>query len=281
MIRIVTDSTCDLPQSYIDRHNIKIVPIVIHFGEEMYLDGVTIDAPTFYRMIEERNELPKTSQPSPGHFATAYREIAASGEGDQILSIHVTGKLSGTCHSAEMAADMVKDDIPVKVFDSLGGSAGLGYMCIEAARLVEAGASLPDIVKRLEYMRREINIFLTLAELRFAQMSGRVGRLQGTLASLLNVKPIIVLEDGINDARERVRTRRRAVERMLELTAECVGDSPVNLGIMHAEVLEEAQALRTQAQEILNCQESYINDLALGLAVQFGPGTLGIVTYRV
>lgn len=281
MIKIVTDSTCDLTQNYVDRHNIKVVPIVIHFGEVEYLDGETIDGSTFYRMIEERQALPKTSQPSPGHFATAYREIAAAGEVDQILSIHVTGKLSGTCTSAQMAAEMVKDEISVEVFDSLGGSAGMGFMCIEAARMAEAGASLQEILARLEYIRGEVNIFLTLAELRFAQMSGRVGKLQGTLASLLNVKPIIFLEDGIIDARERVRTRRRAVERMLELTAERVGDSPVNLGIVHAEAFKEAEALLAQAQAMFNYQECYINDLALGLAVQFGPGTLGVITYRV
>lgn len=281
MIRIVTDSTCDLPQNYLHRHNIQVVPIAIHFGEEVYLDRETIDGPTFYRMIEERQALPKTSQPSPGDFATAYREIAAAGDTDQILSIHVTGKLSGTCSSAQMAAEMVKDEIAVEVFDSLGGSAGMGFMCIEAARMAEAGASLQDIVTRLAYIRGEVNVFLTLAELRFAQMSGRVGKLQGTLASLLNVKPIVLLDDGILDVRERVRTRGRAVDRMLELTAECVGDSPVNLGIVHAEALEEAEALLAQAQEMFNYQECYVNDLALGLAVQFGPGTLGLITYRV
>jgi DegV family protein with EDD domain len=258
-----------------------VVPIVIHFGEEVYLDRETIDGPTFYRMIEERQALPKTSQPSPGDFTTAYREIAAAGDTDQILSIHVTGKLSGTCHSAQMAAEMVKDEIAVEVFDSLGGSAGMGFMCIEAARMAEAGASLQDILTRLAYIRGEVNVLLTVAELRFAQMSGRVGKLQGTLASLLNVKPIISLEDGILDVGERVRTRRRAIGRMLELTAECVGDSPVNLGIVHAEALEEAEALLAQAQAMFNHQECYINDLALGLAVQFGPGTLGLITYRV
>jgi DegV family protein with EDD domain len=122
---------------------------------------------------------------------------------------------------------------------------------------------------------------LTLADLHFAQMSGRVGKLQGALASLLNVKPIIFLEDGLIDVVERVRTQRRAVERMLELTAERVGDAPVNLGVIHAEAPREAEALHARAKNSFNCQESYINDLALGLAVQFGPGTLGIVTYRV
>jgi DegV family protein with EDD domain len=282
MIRIVTDSTCDLPQSYIERYQIKVVPIVIHFGEEVYLDGETIDGPSFYRMIEERKALPKTSQPSPGDFATAYREVAAAhADCDQLLSLHVTGKLSGTFRSAQMAAEMVKDEIAVEAFDSRGGSAGMGFMCIEAARMAKAGASLQEIVARLEYMRDEVNVFLTLADLRFAQMSGRVGKLQGTLASLLNVKPIIYLEDGILDVLERVRTYRRAVERMLELTAERVGDRPINLGIVHAAALKEAEGLLDQAQSALNCQESYINDLALGLAVQFGPGTVGIISYRV
>jgi DegV family protein with EDD domain len=282
MIRIVTDSTCDLPQSYTERYQIKVVPIVIHFGEEVYLDGETIDGPSFYRMIEERKALPKTSQPSPGDFAAAYREVAAAdADCDQLLSIHVTGKLSGTFRSAQMAAEMVKDEIAVEAFDSRGGSAGMGFMCIEAARMAKAGASLQEIVARLEYMRDEVNVFLTLADLRFAQMSGRVGKLQGALASLLNVKPIIYLEDGILDVLERVRTYRRAVERMLELTAERVGDRPVNLGIVHAAALKEAEGLLDQAQSALNCQESYINDLALGLAVQFGPGTVGIISYRV
>lgn len=280
MIRIVTDTTSDLPRSYVDRYNIKVVPIVIRFGEEVFLDGVTIDGPTFYRMVDERGSLPKTSQPSPGDFATAYRDIAAEGD-HEVLSIHVTGKLSGTVRSAQMAAETVKDEIAVEVFDSLGGSAGLGFMCIEAARMVEAGASIQEITARLEYMRSEIYLILTVADLRFAQMSGRVGTLQGALASLLNVKPIIVLEDGLLDMREKVRTRRRAIDRLLQLTADSVGDSPVNLGVVHAEALDEGQALLTRAQAMLNCQESYINHLSPGLAVQFGPGTLGIITYRL
>ncbi len=281
MIRIVTDSAGDLPQSYVERHNIKVVPIVIHFGEDVYLDGETIDHKTFYRMIEERQSLPKTSQPSPGDFVTAYQEIVAAGDCEQIVSIHITSKLSGTYRSAKIAADIVKEEIPVTVFDSLGGSAGSGYMCIEAARMAEKGASVPEIIARMEQIRSEVNIFLTLDDLRFAQMSGRVGKLQGALVSLLNVKPIISLKNGELDAGEKVRSHRRAIERMLNLTAERVGDAPVNLGIVHAESLENAQALLAQAQARFNCQESFVNDLALGLAVQFGPGTLGIISYRV
>jgi len=279
MIKIVTDSTCDLPQHYIDRYAIAIVPIVIRFGETSYLDGVNIDPSMFYSMIKERQALPQTSQPSPADFARVYRAVGATA--DHILSIHVTSKLSGTFHSAQMAAEMVKDEVAVTTFDSLGGSAGLGYMCIEAARMAEAGASIAEILNRLDHIRAEVNIFLTLADLRFAQMSGRVGRLQGTLAALLNVKPLIALRDGVIEVVEQVRTRQRVLNRMLALTTEQVGDSMVNLSVIHAQALQEAEKLFTRARETFHCQESYIHELGLGLAVNLGPGTLGIITYRV
>ena len=279
MIKIVTDSTCDLPQHYIDRYAITVVPIIIRFGETSYMDGVDIDPPTFYSMIEERQALPQTSQPSPGDFAQVYRELGKIT--DHILSIHVTSKLSGTFHSAQMAAKMVQDEVTVTTFDSFGGSAGLGYMCVEAARMVENGATIDEILTRLEHIRAEVNIFMTLADLRFAQMSGRVGRLQGTLAALLNVKPLIALQDGVIEVVEQVRTRRRVLNRMLALTAEHVGDNVVNLSVIHAQARQEAEKLFDRAREALRCQESYIHELGLGLAVNLGPGTLGIVTYRV
>jgi DegV family protein with EDD domain len=151
-------------------------------------------------------------------------------------------------------------------------------MCIEAARMAEASAAVPEIIARLEQMRPQVNIFLMLADLRFAQMSGRVGKLQGALVSLLNVKPIISLQDGLLDVQEKVRSRRRAIERMLDLTAERVGDKSIYLGIIHAESPDEAQELLAQAEARFNCRESYINDLSMGLAVQFGPGTLAVIS---
>lgn len=281
MIRIVADTASDLPQNYIEQYNIKVVPIVIYFGEDVYLDSVTIDHKTFYRMIEERQALPKTSQPSPGDFVAAYREVAAAGDCDEILSIHITSKLSGTFRSAQMAAEMVKDEIQVTAYDSLGGSAGSAFMCVEAARMAAKGASVPEIIARLEQIRPEVNIFFMLEDLQFAQMSGRVGKLQGALVSLLNVKPIITLTDGELEAGEKVRSRRRAIERMLDMTAERVGDAPINLGVIHAECFEDAQTVLAQAQDRFNCQESFINDLSMGLAVQFGPGALCLISYRV
>ena len=281
MIKIATDTTCDLRAGYLEKHDIAVVPINIQFGTETYEDGVTIDRPTFYRKIEEQAMLPKTSQPSVGQFKEYYGRMIQAGATD-IISIHVTAKLSGTYQSAALATAMVADRVKVHPFDSACGSAGLGFMALETARMAEAGAGVADILDRLAVLRSRMNVNLTVKDLRFAQMSGRVGKLQGSLASLLNIKPIVVLEGGLLDVAEKVRTRRAAIDRMVEITAERVGTSwPINLAAIHAQDPEMGRALLEQARGVFNCVEAFVCDLALSLAVQFGPGTLGLVAYRL
>jgi DegV family protein with EDD domain len=279
MIKIVTDSTCDLPAEVYGQQDISVVPINIQFGTDTYLDGVTIDRPTFYRKIDELGVLPKTSQPSAGQFGEHYVRLADAGATD-ILSIHVTAKLSGTCQSAELAREMVADRVRIHPFDSACGSAGLGFMVVEAARMAKEGRSVTDILARLEAVRPKVHIALTVRDLRYAQMSGRVGKLQGSLASLLNVKPIVLLEDGVIDVSEKVRTRSKALDRIIEILADKAGRStPVHLAAVHAEAPAEAHALLEQAKRHFRWQGSFVADLALSLAVQFGPGTLGLIVY--
>jgi len=281
MIKIVTDSTCDLPAEMIRQYDISVVPINIQFGTETYLDGMTIDRETFYRKIEELGVLPRTSQPSAGQFKEHYLRLAEAGA-DEIISMHVTAKLSGTYQSAEMAREMVADRVRVYPFDSACGSAGLGFMAVEAARMIEAGKRVAHILERLETIRSRINIILTVRDLRFAQLSGRVGRLQGSLASLLNIKPIIVLENGLIDVSEKVRTRSKAISRMIEMMAERVGTSEtVNLAAIHAEAPEEGQTLLDRARALFRCRETFLANLTTSLVVHFGPGTLGLVAYRI
>ncbi len=281
MIRLVTDSTCDLPSALMEKYRIAVAPINIQFGTETYQEGVTIDQATFYRKIDELGIIPATSQPSAGQFAEIYRQLAREGA-EAIISVHVTSRLSGTYQSAELAKDMVADEVAVYPFDSLAGSAGLGYMMLEAARAIEAGRSVADILNMLEDMRARVNVFLSLADLRYAQMSGRVGRLQGALASLLNVKPMVALKDGWLDVVEKVRTRKKAIDRLLSLTEEAVGTSdPIGLAVIHAEAPEEGQLLLERAKATFNCREAFIEDLAISLAVHFGPGTLGLVSYKI
>ncbi len=279
MIRIITDSTCDLPTELMQQYDIQMVPVQIRFGAETYQDRVTIDSATFYRRVEELGELPHTSQPSPQDFFEAYQELV--GKADVVLSIHLTSKLSGTYQSAVIAANMIVGKIKICVFDSLAGSGGLGFMCLEAARMAEAGQPLEEIVRRLEFIRSRMNIFFTVANLQFAQMSGRVGRLQGTLATLLDIKPIIGLADGALDVVERVRSRRKSLDRLVEMVKEKVGQAQVNIAVIHAQAPEEAQALLERVRREFRCAETFVNDLALGVAVHLGPGTLGLVVYSI
>ena len=277
MIGIVTDSTCDLPQELMEQYKILVVPVPIQFGTETFLDGVTIDQATFYRRVEQDGMLPTTSQPPPNAFVEAYRRLAD--QADEIISIHVTGRLSGTLNSAIMAAEAVADNIKVYVFDSWAGSGGLGFMCLDAARMAEAGKSAAEILERLEEKRPQVNHLFTLASLKFAEMSGRVNKIQGALASLLNIKPIIRAEGGLMEMAAQVRTRKKAVERVIEMARERVGDATVNLAVIHAQAPEEAAQLLEQAKSALHVSETFVHELALSLAVHFGPGTLAIVTY--
>jgi DegV family protein with EDD domain len=177
----------------------------------------TIDPETFYRRINQVKP-PTTSQPSVGELCELYQSLAT--DGSEILSIHLTSKLSGTWQSAMLAARQLAGSIKVSVVDSLNGSTGLGLLVREAAQMVEAGLAVEEIVARVEARRPQVNIFIMLKDLRYARMSGRVGRIRETLASLLNVKPIIGVEAGALIPLDRVRSRQKAFERMATLAVE-------------------------------------------------------------
>lgn len=278
MIAIVTDSTCDLPASLRALYPFSVIPVHIHFDSEDFLDGVTIDAQTFYQRIAETGIIPTTSQPSVGEFAQLYRELATNGA-DEIITMHVTGRLSGTVRTAEMAAREVADEITVHVFDSGGGSAGLGYMAMEASEAAQAGQSTEEILTLLKRIRDNLTITLTPLNLEFLQKSGRVSRLQGVIGTLLNIKPIIELKEGALEATERVRSRRKALDRVVKLTAAAHNDRPLNLAVVHATASDDAHVLLDKAATTLNGNQVFTTDLALSVAVHLGPGTVGLVAY--
>ncbi len=277
MLQIVTDSTCDLPPDVLAQLDVHVVPVTIRFGEEAFLEGVTITPSTFYDKVHTLGMIPKTSQPSPGQMAEIYR--AAGKNGDPVLSVHITGKLSGTCNSAELAKTMVQDEVQVEVFDSMAGSSGLGFMVWEARRMSRAGASLPEILARLHVVRQQVMVYLTLQDLKFAQMSGRVNTLQFALASLLDVKPLVGLKDGTLEVQGRVRSRKRALHHILDLVAARVGQTPINCAVVHARAPEEAAELMKMAEQRFTFNWAFITPLCISIAANLGPGTLGIVAY--
>jgi DegV family protein with EDD domain len=277
MLHIVTDGAADLPPSWEQEFNIHVIPINIQFGNKTYLQFVDLGIDSFYRMIEETRTIPKTSQPSPHQFSEFYQKIAKPG--DTILSIHVTSKLSGTYASSVVAAEELKGQFHVLPYDSAGGSMGLGFMCRAARQMERAGKSVEEIIKYLDSVRDKILIILTLDKLDYARMSGRVGTLSAALASVLNVKPIAVLKDGLVNMTEKVRTRKASLERVIDIGRQAFGDQPVLMAVVHARDLASGNALMELAKKSFNAVSTELTDLSVALAVNFGPGTIGLVLY--
>jgi DegV family protein with EDD domain len=277
MIRIVTDSTCDLPAEWLDAYSITVVPVNIQFGLETYQEGVTISPEAFYGRIARDGVLPTTSQPAVGEYCRIYEKLA--GDGSDILSIHLTSKLSGTWHTAQLAARQLGDRASVTVIDSFTGSVGLGLMIREAAQLAAAGLPVTEIVNRLKARRAQVFAIFMLNDLRYARMSGRVGRIRENLVSVLNLKPIIGVKDGALVSLERVRGTKRGFDTMISLAEQFFGSTPVHVGVAHAICQQHAETLLAQAQTRLNCRNTFMADLATSIAVHLGPGAIGFAAY--
>ncbi|MEJ5199194.1 MAG: DegV family protein [Anaerolineae bacterium] len=282
MIRIVTDSTCDLPSALLERYRIRVAPINIQFGQESFQENVTLGQDEFYQKVAANNVIPTTSQPSLGQFKAIYAELAEEADTEAILSLHITSHLSGTYDSAVVAAGQMPADPPITVFDSLSGSMGLGFMVLEAAQMAEAGAKMAEIIRRLEAMRERMRIFLSLDNLRFAQMSGRVGMVRALLTSLLNIKPLLTVTDGKLDLVGRARSRSQALNGLIEAMEQALKGQeggPPRLAVIHAQAPEAARWLAEACAKRFRQLPEVINTLSIGIAVHFGPGTVGLVGY--
>ena len=274
MFRIVTDSAADVPVEWQKEFDIQVIPANIQFREKSYLPGVDLDQDDFYRIIRQTRQIPKTTPPSVDQFSDFYQKIAS--RGDSILSIHVTSKLSQTLASATSAAADLGGSLNIIPFDSLSGTAGIGILCREARIQERAGKSIKEIIFYLEQFRYKIGVVLTLDTLEYARMSGRVGRLQSTLASILNVKPIVRVIDGELKMAERVRSRNDSLERVLAIMTEEVGEHPVNVIVVHAHDEQAGNKLMEQVRTRFNVRELILNELSLSVAANLGPGTVGV-----
>lgn len=279
MLKVIMDSAGDLPPEWLDLYDIQVIPINIHFGERTFYQGVDLTNAGFYQLVAESGTIPKTSQPTPHQFISFYRKIAH--QGDTVISVHVTRKLSGTYESAEIAARELSGEIDVIPIDSGGGSASMGFMCRIARELSQAGRSIQEIVARLAEIREHTEIILTLDTLDYARMSGRVKAMQAALASMLNVKPIVILSEGVLDVSEKVRTRGRSIERVLELMKNRIGDRLVNIAVVHAQDQTAGKNLLDRVRDSFQIKELIFTELSIGIAANLGPGTVGIVAVPV
>jgi len=273
-IAVVTDSVANIPTELAEKYDVHVIPLLVIFGRETFRDGVDISPQEFYRRFRESDDLPTTSVPPLGYFLEFYREVARGAEA--IVSIHLSTHLSATVETAK-AAGKELPDIPIQVIDSHTAGMAQGFIVLEAARKAFSGASLEEVVEGARELIPKVKLLATLDTLEYLHRTGRIGRAESLFGSILQVKPILhIAEDGVVEALEKPRTRKKAVRRILELMEEEIGSRPVHAAVIHADVREEADALRAEVASRFNCVELFVTDFTPVMGTHTGPGVLGV-----
>jgi DegV family protein with EDD domain len=274
MIHIVTDSTAGLPTALAQQHHIPIIPQVILFGDESYLEGVEMDHATFLRRLRAARDLPKTAAPPPGLFVEQFQRLA--GPGNTVLCIHPSAELSGTVRSAlTAAADF--PDADIRVLDTRTIASPLAALVLLAAQWAGQGESADAIVARLQALIPRSHLYFLVDTLEYLQKGGRIGGAAALIGSVLQVKPILELRDGRVEPLERERTQRKALARLKELVLERAPHGPEShLSVLHAGVPEAAQALAVDLGQQLGIADVMVMDLTPAIVTHAGPGVLGV-----
>ena len=275
MVRIVTDSTADLTPEQQRAAGITVVPLNVHFGDEVFRDHVDLSTDEFFRRLKASSQLPHTSQPSVGAFEEAYRKLLEGG--DEIVSVHLSSKVSGTHNSALMAAQSIGGG-KIDVVDSLSTSMALGFMALEAANLARAGRDRQTVAECVRGLVAKARVICVVDTLTYLERGGRIGKAAALLGSLLNVKPILQLKDGEVVPLGRARGRPQALNRLVELLER---DGKVSrLAIMHGAAQADAEQLRERVASTYPGVDIQLTEIGAVLGTHTGPGVIGF-TYLV
>jgi DegV family protein with EDD domain len=278
MIAVVTDTCASIPPDLVESLQIGIVPYYLHRGHETLRDLVDISHDEFFEWLRSAEVWPTTANPSPGDYLEAFNRAAEDAEG--IVSVHMTSKGSGAYQSARIAQEMAEtklSGVKIEVLDTLQVAMVHGWAAIEAARSARTGADIGDVVAAARYVSDTGWMIQTADTLTYLYRGGRIGRAQHLVGSLLNVKPLIGMEQGIIVPLGQVRTRPRAYEKMIELMHERnSAHAPIKVAITHVAAQEQAQLLLDLVNQAFECRESIVSELSPVLGVHSGPGTVGI-----
>ena len=274
MIHIVTDSTSGLPATLAQQFNIPVIPQVIMFGDESFLEGVEMDHATFLRRLRAAKDLPKTAAPPPGLFVEQFQRLA--GPGNTVLCIHPSAELSGTVRSA-MTAAADFPDADIRVLDTRTIASPLTALVLLAAQMAQQGENADTIVAGLHALIPRSHLYFLVDTLEYLQKGGRIGGAAALIGSVLQVKPILELREGRVEPLERERTQRKALARLKELVLERAPHGPEShLSVLHAGVPEAAQALALDLSRQLGIADVMVMDLTPAIVTHAGPGVLGV-----
>ncbi|MGC9348626.1 MAG: DegV family protein [Anaerolineae bacterium] len=277
---VVTDSTANLSQDLVKEYDVPVIPLNVHWGGESYLDGVTLGAETFYRWLRERDDFPKTSQPSAGAFIDFFTDVAGRYDTNTILGVFISSDMSGTLASAEQAKVHLAEQAPdlrIELVDSRSVSMGLGLQVLVAVRAALAGKTVKEGVEAVEQCRSRLHVIFAVDTLEFLHRGGRIGGAARLLGSALNLKPVLTVEDGRVEALEKVRSRRKSLRRVIQIAEERLGGQrPVEVAIMHAEAEEDLPWFIERVVAKFNPGRLYEQVLTPVVGTHGGPGTIGL-----
>lgn len=275
-VAVVTDTDSSLSPELAARYGIYLVPITIHFGNEVYRTGVDIDDAMLFKRVDQEGNLPTTAAPAPGAFADAFRKAFDSGA-ESVVCFCVSSQVSAT-YAAAVNAKALLPDKDIHVIDSYTLSVAQGFMAMAAAERAQNNAPVEDVIAAAMDVRERTHLYASLATLKYLAMSGRVGHLAAGIGNLLSVKPILTIRDGKLDLLEKVRTQGKAWARVIELMEQAIGDRPVErMAIFHVVAAEQARQFEQLLRQRVSCpDEIWYAELTPGLSVHSGPGTLGV-----
>lgn len=278
-IAVVTDSTAYIPDEALNGLDIPVIPLWLIWGDDRYRDGVDIDPHTFYQRLRTSQDFPTTSQPSVGEFVDFFRRVAREKETDTIVGAYISSAISGTVASAEAAKAQISE-LNITVIDSLSTSVGLGFVALAAARAAAAGGSLEEIIAAAEKIRDRVNVLFAVDTLEYLHRGGRIGGAKRFLGTALNIKPLLHLEGGCVEPLCQVRTKRKAVARMLEIAEERLGGKPMTeVAVIDVDVSKEGDTVAEQVRERFDISPVYRSTVSPVLGAHTGPGTVGMGFY--
>lgn len=276
-IKIITDSTADLPPQIIEEYGIEVIPLSVNWEGETYRDGIDLELEEFYELLPKRQELPKTSQPNLGKFIEVYEKYVE--QGYNIISIHLSSKLSGTVGTAETARRIVSSEM-ITVFDSRIVSWALGYQVLEAVRAIKNGKLVQEIIERLTEVREKVKFIAYLDTIDYLFKGGRISKVQALIGSLLNIKPLVEVRDGLAFSLGRVRSKKQGINFIVNEMKKTLGDhKKINVAVGHAKDEAGARMLFQEIKKQFECIHATFYKTGIIIGTYSGPGGIGVSFY--
>lgn len=281
MVKVIVDSCASIPDKLVKQLGIEVVPYYIHRGVETLRDMVDVKSKEFFEWLGKAQDLPQTANPSPGDYMTAFRKVA--GKAKEVITVHMTSQGSGAYQSALAAKEMAREMLPdlrIEVIDTWQVAMVHGWSAIEAARAAMAGLGLEEVARTARQVASKGTMIQTADTLRYLYMGGRIGKAQHLMGSLLRIKPLIGMEDGVIVGMGQARSRTKAYIQMINIMQQQVAPGQrIKAAFTHVAAREEAERLRDLVGERFDCVETLVTELSPALGVHTGPGTVGICYY--